>query len=422
MHIADIHLGYRQYNLFERFKDFERAFRKIINIAIEKKVDFIICAGDLFDRDSIDPVTFGQCYRILVKLKNAGIPIFSIEGNHDRKLSSRKISWLNQLARMGLMILLRAEYKDTLQIFPYDSQKGRGGYFKFNEDLAIFGIQYFGASLLKYLEEFIAQLAAGNIPRSKVNLLMLHTGVKHRMPYKSGSTEITELLPLKQYFNYVALGHFHDYFIEEGWLFNPGSLEPCGFDEVGTKKTGGYFLNTINAEGAITTEFFPLRLRPFFKLHHKISPGKTAQETQAEIINFIDKRSAEIRPKQQDNKFKAPVIELQITGSVEFDPVELDLSYIEKHLKDQCHALHVKPKFDLESEKYAVRIDDMEQTREEIEKRVFESLIQNNIHYRERSNELTELIIELKSDILQREEPEEITRKIHSWREKYANS
>ena len=57
MHIADIHLGYRQYNLFERFKDFGKAFRQIINIAIEKKVDFIICAGDLFDRDSIDPIT-----------------------------------------------------------------------------------------------------------------------------------------------------------------------------------------------------------------------------------------------------------------------------------------------------------------------------------------------------------------------------
>ena len=41
LHMADCHLGYRQYNLHERFNDFGRAFHHVINVAIAEKVDFV---------------------------------------------------------------------------------------------------------------------------------------------------------------------------------------------------------------------------------------------------------------------------------------------------------------------------------------------------------------------------------------------
>ena len=48
IHAADLHLGYRQYGLAERFNDFSRVFRHIVDQAIEQQVDFVLLAGDLF--------------------------------------------------------------------------------------------------------------------------------------------------------------------------------------------------------------------------------------------------------------------------------------------------------------------------------------------------------------------------------------
>ena len=48
-HLADTHLGYRQFGLLEREKDFYEVFDKIIDKIIEEKVDFVIHSGDLFD-------------------------------------------------------------------------------------------------------------------------------------------------------------------------------------------------------------------------------------------------------------------------------------------------------------------------------------------------------------------------------------
>ena len=57
LHIADCHLGYRQYNLAERYNDFGRAFHRMIDIAIAEKVDFVLLAGDLFHKRAIDALT-----------------------------------------------------------------------------------------------------------------------------------------------------------------------------------------------------------------------------------------------------------------------------------------------------------------------------------------------------------------------------
>ncbi len=54
IHIADTHLGYEQYGVRERFNDFSRAFWDIIDEALKRPVDFVIIAGDLFNKRAID--------------------------------------------------------------------------------------------------------------------------------------------------------------------------------------------------------------------------------------------------------------------------------------------------------------------------------------------------------------------------------
>ena len=52
VHVADLHLGYAQYNLDVRREDFENAFKEVVDKTIELKTDFILIAGDLFHQAS----------------------------------------------------------------------------------------------------------------------------------------------------------------------------------------------------------------------------------------------------------------------------------------------------------------------------------------------------------------------------------
>ena len=57
IHIADTHLGHEQYGVRERFNDFSRAFWDITDEAVKRQVDFVVIAGDLFNKRAIDALT-----------------------------------------------------------------------------------------------------------------------------------------------------------------------------------------------------------------------------------------------------------------------------------------------------------------------------------------------------------------------------
>src|SRR5437879_12708026 len=75
IHIADTHLGYEQYGVRERFNDFSRAFWDIIDEALRRPVDFVISAGDLFNKRAIDAQTLIHAIEGLKKLKDMHIAV-----------------------------------------------------------------------------------------------------------------------------------------------------------------------------------------------------------------------------------------------------------------------------------------------------------------------------------------------------------
>ena len=74
VHLADVHLGYRQYGLVERARDFARAFTSVIDYCVTQRPDFVVIAGDLFDTKSIEPQTYADADAALARLADADIP------------------------------------------------------------------------------------------------------------------------------------------------------------------------------------------------------------------------------------------------------------------------------------------------------------------------------------------------------------
>src|SRR5581483_11370085 len=229
LHISDIHLGIKRYGIEERTTDFFNAWYDVITRhAIERKVDFVLIGGDLFDRRQIDSQAATHAIVGLQALREANIPVFAIEGNHDQRESNSRFSWLRSLSQLGYFRLLEPQYDEETEAArfgPWNDNTRRGWYIDFNE-VRIFGSQWYGASVTHELPELCDALAR-NHRDNAFNILLLHTEVEGQLNKPIPALALNKLLTLKENTDYVALGHIHKNFVIEDWAYNPGSLEAC---------------------------------------------------------------------------------------------------------------------------------------------------------------------------------------------------
>lgn len=70
-----------------------RAFENLIQLALDESIDFLALAGDLYDGDWKDYSTGLFLRGQLVRLRDRGIPVFLVSGNHDAaSVITRKLS------------------------------------------------------------------------------------------------------------------------------------------------------------------------------------------------------------------------------------------------------------------------------------------------------------------------------------------
>ena len=82
LHISDLHLG-RRLREADLEEDQKFLLNEIFHIAVEKKVDAVLVAGDVYDR-SVPTVGAVRMFDdFLTRLSEARIPVYVISGNHD---------------------------------------------------------------------------------------------------------------------------------------------------------------------------------------------------------------------------------------------------------------------------------------------------------------------------------------------------
>lgn len=122
-HVADLHLGFRQYHRLnarghnQREVDVGLAFERAITGIIEARPDVVIVAGDLFHAvrptNSAILLAFRQFSRLRAALPDA--PVIVIAGNHDTPRSSDTVSIFGLLHELGLHV---AHQKAQRFVFP----------------------------------------------------------------------------------------------------------------------------------------------------------------------------------------------------------------------------------------------------------------------------------------------------------------
>src|SRR6476646_10453155 len=178
LHLADVHLGCTRYQLAESPRDFFDAWMDVLQRhGIDEKVDFVLMCGDFFHKRSIPPETMNYAVEGLQLLKNANIPVVTIEGNHDQKHNDSEYSWLRSLADWGLLYLLEPTSEDgAITLDKWDENVRRGGFIDIGRT-RIFGSHWYGASANWAIPMLTREINA-NRRDNAFHIVMLHTDVE----------------------------------------------------------------------------------------------------------------------------------------------------------------------------------------------------------------------------------------------------
>jgi len=286
VHAADLHLGYSQYGLEARREDFDKAFQELVDKTIELKPDFMIIAGDLFHQARPSNTTLENAIKNFSRLREAGIPVLTVDGSHDSAPNVVTGTILNPLDSAGLI---------------YHLPRHDGACWRKPNCCYVYGVPNFRTR--RKTEELLPAFMEQNKPApdpALFNIFVFHMALdlpSVKPPYMEAEAP-PELIP--ENFNYYAAGHVHTPYkdkFKNGLLVYSGCTETVNYDEAKNKK--GFYHIKVDEKGTVSPEFISLEsTRKFVVLEQDftgVTPSKIT-EMAAQLVKGVDEEGTIIIP------------------------------------------------------------------------------------------------------------------------------
>ena len=257
LHTADWHIG-RKLQGKDLLEDQQYVMNNLISKIDETKPDFLIIAGDLYDRSVPSKEATTLLQELLVKINiECNIPIFAISGNHDsRERLAIGEAWFSKhkfyLHTRLNQAFDKITFEDTdIYLLPYFEPFEAREYF---EDATL---TTHNSATKRVIDEIYK-----NIDMNRTNILVAHTFVSGGLETDSereisvGTVE-NVAVEIFEKFDYVALGHLHNpNAIKEERIKYSGSPMAYSFSEA--IQTKGMRLVELTKE-IYTEEFISLK-------------------------------------------------------------------------------------------------------------------------------------------------------------------
>lgn len=283
--MADCHIGsWRN----PKLKDITiEVFKKAVSNSIERRVQFILISGDLFNTalPAIDKLK--AVVEELRKLKKEAISVYVIPGSHDYSPSGKTMLEVLEAAGLIINVVKGTVIDGRLRLkFAVD------GVAKITGLLGKRGMlekSYYQDLDREHLEQ-----------EDGFKIFMFHTAISELKSDEMSRMESAPLSLLPKGFDYYAGGHVHERQVSEfeGYkkVVYPGPLFPNSFKELENKEIGGFY---VYDDGDL--EF--VRVNPYDVENHQLDCSqKTAEEVEAQLY--------EIARKEHDGM----IVTLRITG------------------------------------------------------------------------------------------------------------
>lgn len=307
-HCADLHLDTPFKTLASkaglpalRRNEILKALERLIDKAKTEKPNYLFIAGDLFEHEYTGLRTVSAVNNLFASIPETNI--IMIAGNHDPEASNshyKTHKWNSNVYFIGGDVK-SIHFEDT--------------------NTEIFGLGWISGT------GQAASLETMDINIGRINVLLFHGDIDLQIGTRDYNSISSHLLKSKG-FNYVAAGHNHKRKTGEGGgiFYNPGSLDPLGFDEPGTH---GFFSGTIFKDSPPSVEFHKNNLTLYETIEFDISDYDDNQQIIDAISPFL---------KEENHLYK-----LVLTGNkpIDYSP---DTSIIENAFSELLLFIKVRDK------------------------------------------------------------------------------
>ncbi len=268
IHTADLHIdsplrGLSRYEgaPLERLRGAtRRALERLVDLALDERIDFLLIAGDLYDRDWQDFHTGLFVREQMVRLGRAGIAVFIVQGNHDAQgVISRQVPW-----------------PDNVKVF---SSRGAETAHLPALGVAIHGHSFPDREVPEDLVLHYPPAVAGCF-----NIGLLHTSLAGMDGHDSYAPTSLDEIKARGY-DYWALGHVHarQVVCEVPRVVFCGNLQGRHARETGIK---GCELVTVDG-AALSARFMPLDVVRWHQLRIEVEPGQTLDDLPRQVAQAL---------------------------------------------------------------------------------------------------------------------------------------
>jgi exonuclease SbcD len=332
LHFADLHLGVETYGrlnpetgLSTRLEDFLKALDKVIDYAIENKIDLVLFCGDAYKSREPTQTQQREFAKRINRLSTSGIPIFLLIGNHDLPNAIGKATTTEIFDTLTVKNVYVSNRPDVYRIPTASGDIQvvslpwlRRSALLTREDAKNLTFEQINQRLQEAMTEVIAA-KAGELDPGLPAVLAAHVWVVGAKVGSESSMTIGQEHALlvsnviHPAFDYIALGHIHKHQVLNG---NPpvvyaGSLERLDFGEADDEK--GFYLveiepDTEKGKRRVSFEFHPLEGRRFVTVTVQIEPDDI--EPSATALKAIA---------EQKDAIKDAIVRLQISLPAELE-------------------------------------------------------------------------------------------------------
>jgi exonuclease SbcD len=301
-HVSDTHLGFSAFakldperGLNQREADFYDSFERFVELAVKERPNLILHTGDLFDsvRPSNRAISFALSE--IRKLADAGIRFIAISGNHETP----------RLRETGSVFRIMQQLSDCE--FVYEE-----GFKRIEADgIEVMAIPH---STDEQFKKSLKEIKA--LKKEMPRVVLMHTGLLGVEVFRMN--EVNELLldraDIELDADYVALGHYHNYYRIDNNCFYAGSTERLSIAEAGHEKG---FLSIDFESGK--KKFVQLKTRAMIDFPDLNLNGESAGGATSAILRTLESKD-----------FQGSIARMKITGLSRDTKMGLDLNRIRK--------------------------------------------------------------------------------------------
>jgi len=278
IHTADLHLDSSFKGISEINEEISlelteatfKAFNKIIDLGIEKQVDFLLIAGDIYDGADRSLRAQLQFRDGLKRLSDAGIKAYIVHGNHDPL-----DGWSANLDWPKIVHIFKGKSVEKVSV----EKDGE-------EIVQIYGISFHMQEIKTNLTYKFPKISPSK--KALFTIGMLHCNVGSNTGHEPYAPCTLQDL-ISRNFDCWALGHVH----KKAIIYddNPLVIYPGNPQGLHPKETGarGCFLINVNENGEPTAEFIEVDSIRWFVEELSIDFLYTEQELISKIHNYIEK-------------------------------------------------------------------------------------------------------------------------------------